>query len=101
MARPCIHPRMIPPRARAPQPPQLHPYTFRNEAYRLTYGSFSAPETEYERYFVHEGIDGAFTDFSRSLKAYFDSKSGEVGRKWVTSNINRNHQRKSKNPKHC
>ncbi|KAG2435712.1 hypothetical protein HXX76_006910 [Chlamydomonas incerta] len=79
---------------------QLHPYTFRNEAYRLAYGSFSTPWDEYELFFVKMGIDGAFTDFADTLKTWFNEKAKEQGRLWNTGAvINRAGRPKPHNPK--
>lgn len=58
---------------------QLHPYTFRDEAYRLTYGSFSTPWDEYELFFDKMGIDGAFTDSADTLKTFFNEKVRALG----------------------
>ncbi|KXZ42399.1 hypothetical protein GPECTOR_152g54 [Gonium pectorale] len=78
---------------------QLHPYTWRDEAYRLAYGNFSTPYDEYELFFVKLGIDGCFTDFAATLSSWLKIKDMEAGRQWNTHLINRPGKAKAANPK--
>ncbi|KAG2435711.1 hypothetical protein HXX76_006909 [Chlamydomonas incerta] len=79
---------------------QAHPYTFRNEARYLTYGAFATAMDEFEFFFVKLGLEGAFTDYTGSLRQYFTMKSQEQGRLWNTGAvINRAGRPKPHNPK--
>lgn len=53
---------------------QMHPYTFRDEAFRLEYGNFATPYDEYELFFVKLGIEGCFTDFPQTLAKWIQIK---------------------------
>ncbi|KAG2491260.1 hypothetical protein HYH03_010466 [Edaphochlamys debaryana] len=81
--------------------PQMHPYTFRDEAYRLKYGNFSSSYDEYEAYFVRLGIDGAFTDFPGTLSTWLGIKAQEGGRLWNTITLNAKPKAKAGNPAKC
>ena len=53
----------------------IHVYTFRNEYIHLAWDYGQDPYTEYD-YFLSMGIDGFFTDFSRTARQFLQWKMG-------------------------
>ena len=53
----------------------VHVYTFRNEYIHLAWDYGQDPYTEYD-YFLSMGIDGFFTDFSRTARQFLQWKMG-------------------------
>jgi glycerophosphoryl diester phosphodiesterase len=51
---------------------QVHPYTFRNEEVYLHFDFHVDPYQEYAYWTNVMGVDGFFTDFTRTLRLYQD-----------------------------
>lgn len=51
-------------------PPQVHPYTYRNENSFLHFDFHQDPYVEYDYWINKRGVDGLFTDFTGSLHRY-------------------------------
>jgi hypothetical protein len=49
---------------------QVHPYTYRNENQFLHFNFHQDPYTEYDFWINTVGVDGLFTDFTRTLHRY-------------------------------